>query len=79
RKAQTAKPPLSPPVSPINTETQEKIKLERKRQRNPVVASKCHKRKLERISKLRKKVKLLKGKSENPNTDSEEQFVKFLD
>lgn len=54
-----------PPVSPIDMETQEKIKLERKRQRNRVAASKCRKRKLERISKLEEKVKLLKGE----NTD----------
>lgn len=46
-------------------ETQEKIKLERKRQRNRVAASKCRKRKLERISKLEDKVKMLKGE----NTD----------
>lgn len=46
-------------------ETQEKIKLERKRQRNRVAASKCRKRKLERISKLEEKVKILKGE----NTD----------
>lgn len=44
-------------------ETQEKIKLERKRQRNRVAASKCRKRKLERISKLEDKVKILKGEN----------------
>lgn len=53
--------PNSPPMSPIDMETQEKIKLERKRQRNRVAASKCRKRKLERISKLEDKVKLLKS------------------
>ncbi|XP_061401699.1 transcription factor Jra [Musca vetustissima] len=53
----------SPPVSPIDMETQEKIKLERKRQRNRVAASKCRKRKLERISKLEEKVKMLKGEN----------------
>ena len=53
----------SPPVSPIDMETQEKIKLERKRQRNRVAASKCRKRKLERISKLEEKVKILKGEN----------------
>merc|ERR1712109_181959 len=37
-------------ITPINTESQEKIKLERKRQRNRLAASKCRKRKLERIS-----------------------------
>merc|ERR1712117_280317 len=45
----------SPPMnttgmSPIDMETQEKIKLDRKRQRNRLAASKCRKRKLERIS-----------------------------
>lgn len=54
--------PLSPQqnLNPIDMETQEKIKLERKRQRNRVAASKCRKRKLERISKLEDRVKLLK-------------------
>lgn len=44
-------------------ESQERIKLERKRQRNRVAASKCRKRKLERISKLEDKVKILKGEN----------------
>ncbi|XP_062131580.1 transcription factor Jra [Drosophila sulfurigaster albostrigata] len=55
----------SPTVSPIDMADQEKIKLERKRQRNRVAASKCRKRKLERISKLEDRVKMLKGE----NTD----------
>lgn len=55
--------PSSPPMSPIDMESQEKIKLERKRQRNRVAASKCRKRKLERISKLEDKVKGLKGEN----------------
>lgn len=42
---------------------QERIKLERKRQRNRVAASKCRKRKLERISKLEDKVKNLKSEN----------------
>lgn len=50
-------------MSPIDMESQEKIKLERKRQRNRVAASKCRKRKLERISKLEDKVKNLKGEN----------------
>merc|ERR1712037_310642 len=37
-------------ITPINMESQEKIKLERKRLRNRLAASKCRKRKLERIS-----------------------------
>ncbi|XP_017769928.1 PREDICTED: transcription factor jun-D isoform X2 [Nicrophorus vespilloides] len=50
----------SPPVSPVDMEYQEKIKLERKRQRNRLAASKCRSRKLEKISKLEDKVKHLK-------------------
>ncbi|XP_049787945.1 transcription factor Jun [Schistocerca cancellata] len=53
----------SPPLSPINMECQEKIKLERKRQRNRIAASKCRRRKLERISRLEEKVKQLKGEN----------------
>merc|ERR1712172_128750 len=48
-------------ITPINMESQEKIKLERKRLRNRLAASKCRKRKLERISQL--KVKDLKGEN----------------
>lgn len=55
--------PQSPPVSPIDMENQERIKLERKRMRNRVAASKCRKRKLERISKLEDKVKNLKSEN----------------
>jgi len=50
-------------VTPINMESQEKIKLERKRLRNRVAASKCRKRKLERIAQLEIKVKDLKGEN----------------
>uniref|UniRef100_A0A182M5P1 BZIP domain-containing protein n=1 Tax=Anopheles culicifacies TaxID=139723 RepID=A0A182M5P1_9DIPT len=53
----------SPPVSPIDMESQERIKLERKRLRNRVAASKCRKRKLERISKLEERVKELKSQN----------------
>lgn len=55
----------TPPMSPVDMEYQERMKLERKRQRNRLAASKCRSRKLERISKLEEKVKLLK----NENTD----------
>merc|ERR1711963_1368026 len=50
-------------VNPIDMVSQEKIKLERKRQRNRLAASKCRKRKLERISQLELKVKDLKGEN----------------
>ncbi|PWA16003.1 hypothetical protein CCH79_00017762 [Gambusia affinis] len=46
-------------------ETQERIKAERKKLRNRIAASKCRKRKLERISRLEEKVKVLK----NQNSD----------
>ncbi|XP_050352943.1 transcription factor JunD [Nymphalis io] len=65
----------SPPLSPIDMDTQERIKLERKRQRNRVAASKCRRRKLERISKLEEKVKLLKGE----NADLAQMVVKLKD
>lgn len=57
--------PSSPTNSfcPVDMDEQERQKLERKRQRNRVAASKCRKRKLERISKLEDKVKLLKGEN----------------
>lgn len=47
-------------VSPIDMDAQERIKLERKRMRNRLAASKCRKRKLERISQLDDRVKQLK-------------------
>jgi transcription factor AP-1 len=51
---------IVPEGVPIDMANQEKIKLERKRQRNRIAASKCRKRKLERISKLEDKVKQIK-------------------
>ncbi|KAE8632540.1 hypothetical protein XENTR_v10001572 [Xenopus tropicalis] len=54
----------SPPtLSPIDLETQERIKAERKRLRNRIAASKCRKRKLERIARLEEKVKVLKSQN----------------
>uniref|UniRef100_A0A3Q3IXN1 Transcription factor Jun n=1 Tax=Monopterus albus TaxID=43700 RepID=A0A3Q3IXN1_MONAL len=50
-------------LSPIDMETQERIKAERKRLRNRVAASKCRKRKLERISRLEERVKNLKSQN----------------
>ncbi|XP_051993447.1 transcription factor JunB-like isoform X1 [Xyrauchen texanus] len=50
----------SPPMSPIDMEDQERVKAERKRLRNRVAATKCRRRKLERISRLEDKVKILK-------------------
>lgn len=51
----------SPPMSPINMENQELIKAERKRLRNRLAATKCRRRKLERIARLEDKVKVLKS------------------
>ncbi|TRY55203.1 hypothetical protein DNTS_032678 [Danionella cerebrum] len=53
----------SPPLSPIDMDTQERIKAERKKLRNRIAASKCRKRKLERISRLEDKVKSLKSQN----------------
>ncbi|KAM9848638.1 transcription factor JunD-like [Aulostomus maculatus] len=53
----------SPPLSPIDMDTQERIKAERKRLRNRIAASKCRRRKLERISRLEDKVKTLKNQN----------------
>ncbi|XP_041960348.1 junB proto-oncogene, AP-1 transcription factor subunit a isoform X1 [Alosa alosa] len=50
----------SPPMSPIDMEDQERVKAERKRLRNRLAATKCRKRKLERIARLEDKVKVLK-------------------
>merc|ERR1712002_1091651 len=50
-------------MSPIDMETQEKIKLDRKRMRNRLAASKCRKRKLERISQLDERVAALKNEN----------------
>ncbi|XP_057698304.1 transcription factor AP-1 [Corythoichthys intestinalis] len=56
-------PGETPPLSPIDMESQERIKAERKRMRNRIAASKCRKRKLERISRLEDKVKSLKSQN----------------
>jgi len=50
-------------MSPIDMENQEKVKLERKRMRNRMAASKCRKRKLERIAQLDERVKQLKAEN----------------
>ncbi|XP_078532469.1 uncharacterized protein LOC144818691 [Lissotriton helveticus] len=55
---------VSPPsLSPMDPEAQERIKAERKRLRNRIAASKCRKRKLERIARLEEKVKVLKSQN----------------
>jgi len=53
-------PPTGIGMSPVDMEQQERVKLERKRARNREAASKCRKRKLERISQLDSRVAQLK-------------------
>jgi len=59
--------PTMSEMNPIDMASQERIKLERKRQRNRVAASKCRKRKLERIAKLEEKVKQIKNENAELN------------
>lgn len=51
----------SPPINPIDMREQEEVKLQRKRQRNREAASKCRKRKIEKIQKLEDKVRQVKS------------------
>lgn len=55
--------PAMSPLQPIDMESQEVIKIERKRARNRVAARKCRTRKLERISRLEIRVEELKGQN----------------
>ena len=57
-------------ISPIDMEEQEIIKTERKRMRNRLAASKCRKRKLERISRLEEKVNNLKQQNLELSTNA---------
>jgi len=50
-------------VTPINMDDQETAKLERKRARNRLAATRCRNRKLERISRLEERVNELKGQN----------------
>ena len=70
----------SNPLSPINMESQERIKLERKRARNRLAARKCRTRKLEKISLLEERVLDLKGQNGellNSATKLRKQVVKL--
>lgn len=70
----------SPPLSPINMESQERIKLERKRARNRLAAQKCRTRKLERISRLEDRVADLKGQNSDLSATASslrEQVIKL--
>ena len=55
----------TPPISPIDMNMQEQIKVERKRERNRLAARKYRTRKLERISRLEERVAQLKGENSN--------------
>jgi len=61
--SETMMSPNTTGMSPIDMESQERIKLERKRMRNRLAASKCRKRKLERISQLDERVAALKNEN----------------
>lgn len=51
------------PPSPVDMQEQERIKLERKRLRNRIAATKCRKRKLERIARLEDRVRQIKAEN----------------
>jgi len=54
---------------PVDLEKQEEEKTERKRERNRIAATKCRKRKIQRINVLEDEVKMLNEKlSEQLNT-----------
>lgn len=54
---------VSPPVSPIDMDSQERQKLDRKKARNRLAAAKCRKKKLEKIAQLENRVKELKDEN----------------
>lgn len=53
---QTVPSAAHPKVSPVNMDDQELVKLERKRERNRVAATRCRNKKLERIARLQERV-----------------------
>lgn len=52
-----------PDIKPIDMDHQELVKLERKRERNRLAATRCRNRKLERISRLEERVSELKAQN----------------
>jgi len=57
------------PIVPVDLEKQEEEKTERKRERNRIAATKCRKRKIQRINVLEEEVKMLNEKlSDQMNT-----------
>lgn len=65
----------SPSIHPLNVLEAEKFKLDRKRERNREAASKCRKRKLEKIQKLEEKVKQVK----NQNSELTASIIEYRD
>lgn len=56
-------------IAPMDPGTQEKLKLERKRARNRLAATKCRKRKIERIETLQEQVNRINNKNEQLEKD----------
>lgn len=63
----------TPPLSPIDLASQELQKLERKRLRNRIAATKCRKNKLEKISTLEDQVKVLKHENRSLTVNINQQ------
>ena len=59
-------------VVPADMKTQEQMKVERKKARNRIAASKCRMRRLQRESELQSKVKLLKDHNQELNNEVSE-------
>lgn len=59
-------------VVPADMKTQEQMKVERKKARNRIAASKCRLRRLQRESELQSKVKLLKDHNQELNNEVSE-------
>ena len=59
-------------VVPADMKTQEQMKVERKKARNRIAASKCRMRRLQRESELQSKVRLLKDHNQELNSEVSE-------
>lgn len=62
---QTVPSAAHPQVSPVNMNDQELVKLERKRERNRIAATRCRNKKLERIARLQDRVTELQNQNVN--------------
>ena len=65
KEPQTVPCNSAPPISPINMESQERIKADRKKAKNRFAARKCRFKKLDKIARLEDRVKELKGKNKD--------------